>query len=336
MGLLRPAFPESAQRWLSLLPGAAVSDLLRIAWFGRPAELGTATRFDFWETWGRARHRRSACSPPGRSSRSGWRGGRCSGSPGPEDARPERPDRIDTWTARTVLSARCPQPQGSIAGRARPDSTRRVPLPRLLADARPRRSSALRTWPSEPVAVVGLLVWRAGARRGGDADAARGHPALPGDRARCRGRSSACSLCVAARRRGPGVPPAGGGPVRRRRSSCVAALAWGAGGLRDRAHARWVCYVACAAVRPAADRQPRARRVRPSGSRPVLRLHGAELAVAARAWSPSSTAASGTPGGAGGGRGAAALLPRRARRARAPALHDRGPGRARRHARRAR
>jgi len=51
VGLLRPALPESAQDWLSLLPGAAVSDLLRVAWFGRPAELGTTTRFDFWETW---------------------------------------------------------------------------------------------------------------------------------------------------------------------------------------------------------------------------------------------------------------------------------------------
>ncbi|MET1000141.1 MAG: ABC transporter permease [Marmoricola sp.] len=50
-GLLRPAVPESAQDWLALLPGSAVSDLLRIAWFGRPAELGSSTRFDFWETW---------------------------------------------------------------------------------------------------------------------------------------------------------------------------------------------------------------------------------------------------------------------------------------------
>jgi len=51
-GLLRPALPESAQDGLSLLPGSAVSDLVRVAWFGRPAELGSPTRFDFWETWG--------------------------------------------------------------------------------------------------------------------------------------------------------------------------------------------------------------------------------------------------------------------------------------------
>ena len=50
-GLLRPALPESAQDWIALLPGTAVSDLVRIAWFGRPAELGTSIRFDFWETW---------------------------------------------------------------------------------------------------------------------------------------------------------------------------------------------------------------------------------------------------------------------------------------------
>ncbi len=50
-GLLRPVLPEPAQEWMALLPGSAVSDLLRIAWFGRPAELGSSTRFDFWETW---------------------------------------------------------------------------------------------------------------------------------------------------------------------------------------------------------------------------------------------------------------------------------------------
>ena len=50
-GLLRPAVPASAQDWLALLPGSAVSDLLRVAWFGRTPELGNSTRFDFWETW---------------------------------------------------------------------------------------------------------------------------------------------------------------------------------------------------------------------------------------------------------------------------------------------
>jgi ABC-2 type transport system permease protein len=50
-GLFRPAFPEAAQDWLTWLPGSAVNDLLRVAWFARPAELGTAERFDFWATW---------------------------------------------------------------------------------------------------------------------------------------------------------------------------------------------------------------------------------------------------------------------------------------------
>ncbi len=54
VGLMRAGFPEQAQRWLDLTPGAAVSNLLRVAWFGRPAELGSATRFDFWETWAQA------------------------------------------------------------------------------------------------------------------------------------------------------------------------------------------------------------------------------------------------------------------------------------------
>ena len=54
VGLLKPVFPESAHAWVALLPSAAVSDLLRVTWFGRPAELGTAERFDFWATWSQA------------------------------------------------------------------------------------------------------------------------------------------------------------------------------------------------------------------------------------------------------------------------------------------
>jgi ABC-2 type transport system permease protein len=54
LGLLRPAFPESAHRWLDLLPGAAVNDLLRITWFGRSSELGSSQTFDFGATWGEA------------------------------------------------------------------------------------------------------------------------------------------------------------------------------------------------------------------------------------------------------------------------------------------
>lgn len=50
-GLFRQVFPDSAQAWLSLLPGSALSDLVRVSWFGRPPELGSAERFDFWATW---------------------------------------------------------------------------------------------------------------------------------------------------------------------------------------------------------------------------------------------------------------------------------------------
>ncbi len=54
VGLFKPVSPESAHVWVSLLPSTAVSDLLRVTWFGRPSELGTAERFDFWATWSQA------------------------------------------------------------------------------------------------------------------------------------------------------------------------------------------------------------------------------------------------------------------------------------------
>lgn len=54
VGLLKQAFPESWHRWVDLLPGAAVSDLLRVSWFGRPTELGSTRTFTFLETWGQA------------------------------------------------------------------------------------------------------------------------------------------------------------------------------------------------------------------------------------------------------------------------------------------
>jgi len=54
LGLFGPFFPESAQRWVSLLPSAAVDDLVRITWFGRPGELGSSEQFGFLTTWGEA------------------------------------------------------------------------------------------------------------------------------------------------------------------------------------------------------------------------------------------------------------------------------------------
>ena len=42
IGSTRAAFPEGAQRWLDLLPGAALEDLVRVAWLGiEPGVLGT-------------------------------------------------------------------------------------------------------------------------------------------------------------------------------------------------------------------------------------------------------------------------------------------------------
>ncbi len=42
MGSTRAAFPEGAQPWLDLLPGAALEDVVRVAWFGlEPGILGT-------------------------------------------------------------------------------------------------------------------------------------------------------------------------------------------------------------------------------------------------------------------------------------------------------
>lgn len=42
IGITRAAFPEEAQQWLDLLPGAALEDLVRVAWFGlEPGVLGT-------------------------------------------------------------------------------------------------------------------------------------------------------------------------------------------------------------------------------------------------------------------------------------------------------
>jgi ABC-2 type transport system permease protein len=54
VGLLREVFPASARPWVDLLPGTAIGNLLRVSWFGRPPELGTAQRFDLLATWSEA------------------------------------------------------------------------------------------------------------------------------------------------------------------------------------------------------------------------------------------------------------------------------------------
>lgn len=53
-GLLKPLLPENTHRWLDLLPGTAVNDVLRISWFGRDADLAPSDTFGFWATWGEA------------------------------------------------------------------------------------------------------------------------------------------------------------------------------------------------------------------------------------------------------------------------------------------
>jgi ABC-2 type transport system permease protein len=54
IGITRAAFPEEAQQWLDLLPGAALEDLVRVTWFGlEPGALGTDA-VTWSATWGEA------------------------------------------------------------------------------------------------------------------------------------------------------------------------------------------------------------------------------------------------------------------------------------------
>ncbi len=51
VGLLRPAFPDSAQTWVGLSPGAAVSDIIRVGWFGRTTDFASTAEVGFAGTW---------------------------------------------------------------------------------------------------------------------------------------------------------------------------------------------------------------------------------------------------------------------------------------------
>lgn len=51
LGFMKPVFPEELHRWVDLLPGAAVNDLLRVAWFGQDTAGASLT---FLDTWGAA------------------------------------------------------------------------------------------------------------------------------------------------------------------------------------------------------------------------------------------------------------------------------------------
>lgn len=50
-GFAAPALPAGAQRWGELLPGAAVNDLIRVAWFGREAGDPEGGAVSFLQTW---------------------------------------------------------------------------------------------------------------------------------------------------------------------------------------------------------------------------------------------------------------------------------------------
>lgn len=50
-GSTRAALPEDAQRWVDLLPGAALEDLVRVAWFGLEPGVGSSGSVSFVATW---------------------------------------------------------------------------------------------------------------------------------------------------------------------------------------------------------------------------------------------------------------------------------------------
>jgi ABC-2 type transport system permease protein len=52
VGSTRAALPEGAQRWVDLLPGAALEDLVRVAWFGLEPGVGGAGSVSWGATWG--------------------------------------------------------------------------------------------------------------------------------------------------------------------------------------------------------------------------------------------------------------------------------------------
>lgn len=49
-GMMAPAVPETARQWLEYLPGAAINDLVRVAWFGLEAGGGEGT-VTFMQSW---------------------------------------------------------------------------------------------------------------------------------------------------------------------------------------------------------------------------------------------------------------------------------------------
>ena len=158
---------------------------------------------------------------------------------------------------------------------------------------------------------------------------ARGDPALPGHAPVPWLQLGGAGRRLRGCRRRWSFLAAGEGRLRARPDRRGHALAWGAGGLARPAgpvavYARAAAAGRCVPDRAACVRRVRARRSACSSSSPCRARCGCS------AWSTELERSRGTPGRTGGGRGAAALLPRRPRRPGPAALHDRGPGRARR------
>lgn len=51
LGTSRATFPDGAQRWLDVLPGAALEDLVRVAWFGLEPGVGATATLSWSATW---------------------------------------------------------------------------------------------------------------------------------------------------------------------------------------------------------------------------------------------------------------------------------------------
>ena len=83
VGQMSAAMPEEVQRWVDLTPGAAMMDLVRVAWFGF-GDGGTERTLDFAEHLG---GRRPAAAGAGRLDRAGGLAGRALDAVGAPDLR---------------------------------------------------------------------------------------------------------------------------------------------------------------------------------------------------------------------------------------------------------
>ena len=333
LGLLRAGLPRVRAALGRPAPRRGRDDLLRVAWFGRPAELGSSERFDFWRPGARPCPR-SLCSPAW-TVLSVWlaRALDALGAPVLSDLTGSGP-----WTQRSAMSAaRVPGWTGRSPGGARRSSTRvgslyvvlwflcwsMAALGAAVIAERPAPSRGAGRWRAWCSACVGTLALREPSALYPDAPAgaravtcwrcsplvavAEGLVFLLPEKAQFS------AALVVRRRRWPGAPV----------GSATAAV-------------QWVVYVAVAAARRCCPPGSLGLAAFGLGTGAVPRVHRAELAVAAgrghraRPRQPHTQAA-------------LAVAEERLRFSRdvhdvlgRRALHDRRPGRARRDARRAR